>query len=159
MKKLLVAAAAAMSAAAVAAVPGVALAGGRASVSSAAAQFAADRATLNAASVTFGQAFEAWEKSGGSSAETSSFVDTFVSAIVAQDHKLLGQSWPAADISDIDTLVRGDAAVEGVVSSLVDISSSSYGYWFIVYNEDAAVGVADANIVRRDLGLPLASSS
>jgi hypothetical protein len=158
MKKLLAGAATVLSVAAVT-VPTVALAGGTASASSAGAQFAADRATLNAASNTFAQAFEAWEKSGGPVSQTSSFVGTYVSAMVAEDHKLLSQGWPAKATSDINTLVRGDAAVEGVVSSLPSISSSTAGDWFIVYNQDAAVAVADANVVRHDLGLPLASTA
>lgn len=83
-----------------------------------------------------------------------------VSALEAQDHMLLNQSWPAGAIADIDAVVRGDAAVQGVVSSLPGLpSSSSDTDWFIAFDQGAAVGVADANIVRHDLGLPLASYS
>jgi hypothetical protein len=81
-------------------------------------------------------------------------------AIEAQDHKLLSQNWPARAIADIDALVRGDGAVEGVVAVLSGLASSSSDTdWFIAYSQDAATAVADANIVRHDLGLPLASYS
>ncbi len=87
-------------------------------------------------------------------------VNTYVLAIVAQDHKLLSQSWPAGSIADIDAVVRGDAAVEGVVAVLSGLApSSSDTDWFIAYSQNAATAVADANIVRRDLGLPLSSYS
>jgi hypothetical protein len=50
--------------------------------------------------------------------------------------------------------------VRGVVSSLPGLpSSSSDTDWFIAFDQGAAVGVADANIVRHDLGLRLASYS
>jgi len=161
MKKVFVAAAAALSVAA-AATSTVVISAGSAGASSAGAQFAADRVVLNAASNAFSQAFVAWEKSGESYAQTSSFVDGYVSAIEAQDHKLLSQSWPARATADIDALVRGDGAVEGVVAVLSDLASSSSSSssdtdWFIAYSQNAATAVADANIVRHDLGLPLAS--
>jgi len=159
MKKVFVAAAAALSVAA-AATSTVVISAGSAGASSAGAQFAADRVVLNAASNAFSQAFVAWEKSGESYAQTSSFVDGYVSAIEAQDHKLLSQSWPAGTIADIDAVVRGDAAVEGVVAVLTGFASSSSDTdWFIAYSQNAATAVADANIVRHDLGLPLASYS
>jgi hypothetical protein len=156
MKKVFVAVAAALSVAA-AATSTVVMSAGPAGASSAGAQFTADRAALGTASSAFGQAFSAWERSGKPIAQTSSFADAFASALEAQDHTLLNQSWPAGAIADIDAVVRGDAAIEGVVSALA--SSSSDTDWFIAYNQDAAVGVADANIVRHDLGLPLASFS
>jgi hypothetical protein len=159
MKKVLLAAAAALSVAA-AASSALVMSAGPASASAAGAQFTADRATLNAASSAFDQAFSAWEKSGGTIAQTSSFANTFTSAIEAEDHKLLNQSWPAGAVADIDSVVRGDAAVEGVVETLPGLPSvSSDTDWFIFFNQDAAVAVADANIVRHDLGLPLASYS
>jgi hypothetical protein len=158
MKRLFVAAAAALSAAAVA-VPTIIMGGGPAGASSAAAQFTADRAALTAASGAFVQAFDTWQKSGGAFSQTSSFVNVYVSAIVTEDHKLLDQSWPAAATSDIDAIVRGDAAVEGVVSALPGLNSSASADFFIIYDQDANIAVADANIVRHDLGLPLASSS
>lgn len=159
MRKVIVAATAALSVAAVAASTLV-MSAGPASASSAGAQFAADRTQLSAASTAFDQAFVAWEKSGQSYAQTSSFVDTYVSAIEAQDHKLLNQAWPAGATADIDALVRGDGAVEGVVAVLPGLASSSSDTdWFIAYSQDASTGVADANIVRHDLGLPLASYS
>jgi hypothetical protein len=158
MKKIFVAAAAALSIAVAASTAVVSA--GPASASSAGAQFTADRAALGAASRAFDQAFTAWERSGGSIAQTSSFVDVYAAALEAQDHRLLGQSWPAGAIADIDAVVRGDAAVEGVVSALPGLpSASSDTDWFIAFDQDAAVGVADANIVRHDLGLPLASYS
>lgn len=157
MKKLLVAAASALSVAAVA-VPTIVLAGGSASASSAAAQFSADRATLNTASNAFGQAFQAWEKSGEPNSDTSSFVSTYVSAMVAEDHELLNQGWPAKAAPDIDTLVRSDAAVQGVVASLPGISSSSAALWFTQYDQDADVAIAEANVVRHELGLALSSA-
>ncbi|MGO9658893.1 MAG: hypothetical protein ACLQVK_01400 [Acidimicrobiales bacterium] len=159
MKKIFVAAAAALSVAVAASTAVVSA--GPASASPAGAQFTADRAALGAASRAFDQAFTAWERSGGSIAQTSSFVDAYAAALEAQDHRLLGQSWPAGAIADIDAVVRGDAAVEGVVSALPGLpsSSSSDTDWFIAFDQDAAVGVADANIVRHDLGLPLASYS
>lgn len=57
--------------------------------------------------------------------------------------------------------MRGDGAVEGVVAVLSGLASSSSSDtdWFIAYGQDAATAVADANIVRHDLGLPLASYS
>ena len=159
MKKVFVAAAAALSVAA-AATSTVVMSAGPAGASSAGAQFTADRAALGTASSAFDQAFAAWERSGKSIAQTSSFADVYVSALEAQDHRLLNQSWPAGAIADIDAVVRGDAAVQGVVSALPDLASSSSDTdWFIAFNQDAAVGVADANIVRHDLGLPLASYS
>ncbi len=160
MKKVFVAAAAALSVAA-AATSTVVMSAGPAGASSAGAQFTADRAALGTASSAFDQAFAAWERSGKSIAQTSSFADVYVSALEAQDHRLLNQSWPAGAIADIDAVVRGDAAVQGVVSALPDLASSSSSNtdWFIAFNQDAAVGVADANIVRHDLGLPLASYS
>ena len=159
MKRVFVAAAAALSVAA-AATSTVVMSAGPAGASSAGAQFTADRAALGTASSAFDQAFAAWERSGKSIAQTSSFADVYVSAL--EDHKLLNQTWPAAAIADIDAVVRGDAAVQGVVSALPDLASSSSSSdtdWFIAFNQDAAVGVADANIVRHDLGLPLASYS
>ena len=97
----------------------------------------------------------AWEKSGKPYAQTSSFVSVYVLAIEAQDHKLLSQSWPAGAIADIDALVRGDAAVEGVVAVLAGLASSSSDTdWFIAYSQDAATAVANANIVRRDPRAP-----
>ena len=159
MKKLFVAAAAALSVAAAAASTLVNRAG-PAGASSAGAQFTADRVALSAASNAFSQAFTAWEKSGQSFAQTSSFVSVYVSAIEAQDHKLLSQSWPTRATADIDSLVRGDGAVEGVVAVLSGLASSSSDTdWFIAYSQDAGTAVADANIVRHDLGLPLASYS
>lgn len=159
MKKVFVAATAALSVAAVAASTLV-MSAGPADASSAGAQFTADRAALSKASNTFSQAFTAWERSGQSYAQTSSFVGVYALAIEAQDHKLLNQSWPARAVADIDALVRGDGAVEGVVAVLSGLApSSSDTDWFIAYSQDAATGVADANIVRHDLGLPLASYS
>jgi hypothetical protein len=159
MKKVFVAAAAALSVAA-AATSSVVMSAGPASASAAGAQFTADRVALSVASNTFSQAFEAWERSGGSYAKASSFVNVYVSAMEAQDHKLLSQSWPAGTIADIDAVVRGDAAVEGVVGILSGLASSSSDTdWFIAYSQDASTAVADANIVRHDLGLPLASYS
>jgi hypothetical protein len=159
MNKVFVAAAAALSVAAVAAST-VVMSAGPASASSAGVQFAADRTALAAASSAFDQAFAAWERSGKPITQTLSFADTYGSALEAQDHKLLGQSWPAGAIADIDAVVRGDAAVEGVAITLPRLpSASSDTDWFIAFNEAAAVAVADANIVRHDLGLPLASYS
>ena len=159
MKKVFVAAAAALSVA-VAAASTVVMSAGPAGASSAGAQFTADRVALSAASNVFSQAFTAWEKSGQSFAQTSSFVRVYALAIEAQDHKLLSQNWPARAIADIDALVRGDGAVEGVVAVLSGLASSSSDTdWFIAYSQDAATAVADANIVRHDLGLPLASYS
>ncbi|HTV11655.1 MAG TPA: hypothetical protein VME20_07315 [Acidimicrobiales bacterium] len=159
MKKVFVAAAAALSVAA-AATSTVVMSTGSAGASSAGAQFTADRNVLGAASSAFDQAFTAWEKSGNSIAQTSSFADAYISALETEDHTLLNQGWPAGAIADIDAVVRGDAAVEGVVATLPGLpSSSSETDWFIAFNQDAAVGVADANIVRHDLGLPLKSFS
>jgi hypothetical protein len=159
MNKVFVAAAAALSVAAAAASTLV-MSVGPAGASSAGAQFSADRAALSAAGNAFSQAFTAWEKSGQSFAQTSSFVSVYVSAIEVQDHKLLSQSWPTRTTADIDALVRGDGAVEGVVAVLSALASSSSDTdWFIAYSQDAATAVADANIVRHDLGLPLASYS
>jgi hypothetical protein len=160
MKKRLAAAATMFSFAALA-VPAVVITADQAGASSAGAQFATDRQTMNAASSAFIQAFNAWERGGGSFSATSSFVGKYVSAIVSEDHKLLTQNWPAGGKTDIDSLVRGDAAVEGVVGSLPVLPSSttSESEWFVTYDQDVASAVADANIVREDLGLPLASSS
>jgi hypothetical protein len=158
MHKIFIATAAVLSVAA-AATSTVVMSAGTAGASSAGAQFTADRTALGTASSAFDQAFAAWERSGKSIAQTTSFVEVYASALESQDHTLLNQSWPAGAIADIDALVRGDAAVEGVVSTLPDLSSSSDADWFIAFNQGAAVGVADANIVRHDLGLPLASFS
>ena len=160
MKRFIVAAAAMLSVAAVA-VPAVVVTAGQAGASSAGAQFTTDRQTLNAASGAFVQAFEAWQGSGKAFSTTSSFAGKYVSAIVSEDHKLLMQSWPSGAKADIDNLVRGDAAVEGVVGSLPVLPSSttSESEWFITYDQDVSSAVGDANIVRADLGLPLASTS
>lgn len=159
MNRLFAAAAAGLAVAALA-VPAAVMSAAPANASSAGLQFAADRQTLNAASNAFAQSFEAWQRSGAPYAQASSFVKVYVSAIVAEDHKLLSQSWPAGAIGDIDAVVRGDAAVEGVVAILSGLApSSSDTDWFVAYSQDAFTGVADANIVRRDLGLPLAASS
>jgi hypothetical protein len=159
MKKVFVAAAAALSVTAVAASTLV-ISAGSAGASAAGARFTADRVVLSAASDAFSQQFAAWQKSGQPYSQASSFVTVYASAIEAQDHKLLSQSWPGGSISDIDALVRGDAAVEGVVLVLSGLAASSSDTdWFIVYAQDAAIAVADANIVRHDLGLPLASYS
>jgi len=160
MKRLIIAGAVALSAAAVA-VPAVIMSAAPAGASSAAAgtQFAADRATMGAASDVFDQAFQAWEKSGAPTSQTSSFVSVYVAAIVAEDHKLLDQSWPAGTMADIDAVVQNDAAVEGAVSALPSQTSASLSGWFTSFDQGAATAVADANIVRRDLGLPLASTS
>ena len=135
-------------------------AGGPAAASAAGAQFTANRTALSAASSAFDQAFVAWERSGKPITQTASFADAYVSALESQGHTLISQSWPAGAIADIDAVVRGDAAVEGVVSALPGLpSSSSVTDWFIAFDQDAAIGVADANIVRHDLGIPLASYS
>jgi hypothetical protein len=154
MKKLYVAAAAALSVVAVA-VPAAVMSGASASASSAGAQFTADRTAMAAASGTFTQAFGAWERSGASYTQTSPFVNAYVTAIAAQDHKLLSQTWPAGVISDIDMVVRSDAAVQGTIQSLS--GSSSDPDFFLSYDQDAAVSIADSNIVRHDLGIPLAA--
>jgi len=136
----------------------VVLSAGPASASSAGAQFTADRAALGTASSAFTRAFSAWERGGASTAQTSSFVDAYASAIETEDRTLLNQSWPAGTVVNIDTVVRGDAAVEGVVLSLPDeASSSSDAGWILAYNQDAAATVANANIVRHNFGLPLKS--
>jgi len=159
MKKVFIAAAAALSVSAVAAST-LFVSVGSAGASAAGAQFTADRVALSAASNAFAQQFSAWEKSGQPYSQASSFVTTYVNAIEAQDHKLLSQSWPGGSIADINALVRGDAAVEGVVAVLPDLATSSSDTdWFIAYSQDAAAAVANANIVRHDLGLPLASYS
>ena len=159
MNRLGIAAIGALSVGAVAAST-VVMSIGPASASAAAAQFSADRAGLSAATSAFSQAFTAWERSGKPFTQTSSFVSVYASAIEAQDHTLLSQTWPAGAIADIDSVVRGDAAVEGVVGVLPGLpSSASEAAWFIAFDQDAAVGVADANIVRHDLGLPLSNFS
>jgi hypothetical protein len=159
MKKIFVAAAAALSVAAATTTTAI-MSAGPASASAAGAQFTADRAALSGASNAFTQAFVAWEKSGAPYAQASSFVDAYASAIEAQDHKILSQSWPAGAVADINAVVRGDAAVEGVVAILSGLATSSSDTdWFIAYSQDAATAVADANIVRRDLGVPLSSYS
>lgn len=159
MKKVFVTAAAALSVAAATAFAAV-VGAGPAAASAAGAQFTADRTALSAASSAFDQAFVAWESSGKPITQTASFADAYVSALESQGHTLISQSWPAGAIADIDAVVRGDAAVEGVVSALPGLpSSSSVTDWFIAFDQDAAIGVADANIVRHDLGIPLASYS
>jgi hypothetical protein len=158
MKKAFLAAAAALSVTAAAA-SAVVMSAGPAGASSAGAQFVADRTTLATASRAFDQAFVAWERSGKGTAQTSSFAAAYASALDAQGHTLLNQKWPAGAVVDIDALVRGDAAVEGVVAGLPGLGSSSVGAWLIAFNQGAAVGVANANVVRHDLGLPLVSFS
>jgi hypothetical protein len=155
---MFVAAAAALSVAAVA-IPTVVMSAGPASASAAGAQFTADRASLSTASKAFITAFNAWQNKGGSASAAAPFVGTYVTALVAQDHKLLGQSWPAGALADIDAVVRGDAAAEGVVEALLDQTSASISSWYVSYDQAAATGVADANIVRRDLGIPLATTA
>ncbi len=159
MKKAFVLVAASLSVAA-GATSAVVMSAGPASASAAGAQFTADRVALSVASNTFTQAFISWERSDEPYADSSSFVDAYTAAVEAQDHKLLNQSWPASTVADIDGVVRGDAAVEGVVGVLPGLASSSSDTdWFIAYSQDASTAIADANIVRHDLGLPLASYS
>jgi hypothetical protein len=160
MKKVFFAATAALFVAA-AGTSAVVMSAGPAAASSAGAQFKADRTALSAASSAFSQAFSAWQSSGKPISQTSSFANAYASAIETDDHTLLSQGWPTGSIADIDALVRGDAAVEGVVVTLPGLASSATSDtdWFIAFNQDAAVAVADANVVRRDFGLPLASLS
>lgn len=154
MNKAFIAAAAALSVAAVA-VSTVVLSAGAASASSAGAQFSADRAAVAAADKAFGTSFVAWEKSGQPASATTPFVNTYVAAIESDDQKLLNQSWPARAVADIDAVVRGDGAVEGVLDTLPSMNpSSTLTQWFLAYNADAASTVASANVVRHDLGLP-----
>jgi hypothetical protein len=65
-------------------------------------------------------------------------------AAVATARKLLSQSWPAADKSDVHALaVAFDTLNEDIVSDNLT-----------KYNDDGTTLNADTNVVRAELGLP-----
>jgi hypothetical protein len=132
VKKTFVAAAALSVAAVVVPTAIVPAVSAGASSASAGTQFIADSLAKNFALNGFNKAFAAWESSKSSTfAESSSFVDPYVTALQAYDHKLLTQSWPAASLVDIDTLVENDGALEGDLLALPELSTSSSSSWLV----------------------------
>lgn len=121
----------------------------------AATQFGHDDAPFARARAAYATAFSTWYASKAPTSETTSFVDPFVAACQAFEHKLDSQSWPPTDRSKVRTFAASVAVVAIDVARLPTITTVASGLALATqFARDSAASETDSNRLRHALGLP-----
>jgi hypothetical protein len=90
--------------------------------------------------------------------QTQAFVRPYASELTAFSRELLSQRWPVKVSSDVQALARDMANFTGDVETLPSINVFGVSQWLSSFARDENLSGVSANIVRSDLGLPLAKS-
>lgn len=122
----------------------------------AATQYLRDVGPVNAAGVKFSAAFNKWGKANGTGAQTTVFVRPYATSLTLFDRKLLSQRWPVKALGDVRTLVRDDAGFVADIEELPSLNILNVSQWSAPFLRDGNAMAVSADIVRSDLGLPLA---
>lgn len=120
----------------------------------AATQYLGDDASFSTARTAYQTDFTAWLAAHKPSSETTSFVDPFVAACHTFEQELQSQKWPAADKSSIRRFAASLGVVATDVNSLPTVTLATGTAWGDKLTKDSATSLADAEKVRKELGLP-----
>jgi hypothetical protein len=125
----------------------------------AAKQFLADDAPFAAARTIYGEAFTSWEAAKKPFSATASFVEPFLTACQAFEHRLDSQKWPSNAVSDVRIFAKSLIPVRNDVAALPSLTSLAGGSALAAkLARDSVASRTDSNDLRRVLGLPLLSS-
>jgi hypothetical protein len=127
-------------------------------VKQAAKQYLADVGPVNTAMDKFSAALTKWGDANGTAAQTTVFVKPAVAALKTFDHRVLTQRWPTKAAGAVETLASDTAAISGDISGLPAVNILSESKWSTTFDRDFTILGTAANIVRKDLGLPLTQS-
>lgn len=119
-------------------------------------QYLALVAPVNATLSAFGTEANGWTDST-TNAQAEADAQPAISALNSLDGKLLSDKWPAADETDIKSLVTNIAPVTGDLQGLSSVNLLNGSSWEATFQRDASNFSAAVAIVRHDLGLPAAA--
>ena len=82
-----------------------------------------------------------------------------IAALATFQTTLTTYPWPKAVVPAITALIGASTAIEGDLKSIGSQTAKSIGAWNQQFGRDGERSHADANVVRRELGLPPASGT
>jgi hypothetical protein len=125
----------------------------------AAVRYLKDAGPVNSAANAFMAGFTKWNRDKNATmAQTESFARPYAAKVTVFYRELLGQKWSAKASRDIQALARDMANVAGDIESLSTINVFNVSAWMSTFARDENASGVSADIVRSDLGLPLAKA-